>query len=78
MTEKRACGNCGNAKFVLTPTGRIKKNELGKCVVASVEKEIAQLMIDQMPALSCSYIHVMVIWPDTDASSCHRWEPRKC
>ena len=63
------CRTCSHGVFLLTPTGRIKKNEHGRCG----EQKALLEMFSVKRAAPCIVLtppHPVSIWPDYDASKC--------
>lgn len=63
------CGNCENANFERTPTGRIRANTPGQCAKAQelIDRYSHQ---DVAPCIVVAKPHRLSIWPDYDATHC--------
>lgn len=56
-SEDKYCKTCKFAKFVLTPSGRIKKDWAGECTY--------ELILPSVPASMEVYSKSFGIWPDS-------------
>jgi hypothetical protein len=62
------CGECANARFQLTPTGRFKKGVAGRCgkqnqMADMIPRRLAPCLVVQTPLK-------LAIWPEYDANGC--------
>lgn len=66
------CKTCVHADFERTPTGRIKRNYVGRCMksdeIVSLARECAA------PCVQVA-VYGVGIWPNTDATNCAHWQP---
>jgi len=63
------CGECANADFEKTPTGRIKANLSGRCLkVPELVKHYTHA--GAAPCIVVAKPHVVCVWPDYDATHC--------
>lgn len=73
----RKCGNCAHGSFPRTPTGRIKKNAIGKCVaLMDLWRQITQ-RVENIPCLINPKCTPCAIAPGSKAGSCPRWQEAK-
>lgn len=76
MTEAtKTCGACANARWALTPTGRIKRGTAGRC---NKEADLLAGFLAQEapPCLVISTPHRVAIWPDYAADKCRLFSER--
>ena len=73
---KQTCGQCANAQFRLTPTGRIRKMEPGRCAIA---KETVERLnsIKHPPCVVPARFTTHAIWPEYDATYCLSFNPKE-
>lgn len=72
----KTCGNCSWSTFPLTPTGRIRRGEPGRCALAlKIVEAVKSIAI--APCINFREPWEIGIWPDTDAATCTRYSARE-
>jgi hypothetical protein len=66
VSKKRTCGTCRYATFELTPTGRIKRDSVGRCAYRV-----------QLPALPLSArVEVRYVCVEAPEKNCPCWQKK--
>jgi len=68
------CGQCANAQFQLTPTGRFRRNDAGRCGKSNDLLERFKKTLP--PCLNGRDAYAVCIWPEYDAEHCPAFEKK--